>query len=227
MPDYVHSNPFKIQLNDSMIASTGTIGHLTLIDNTLLSSAVFTADAPTDVLTFTVATQLVTGSRIRLTSTTTLPGGTLSSTDYFVIYLTATTIKLATTLANAMAGTALNITDSGSGTLTANEQALTVNDSLAAIVSHEIISAAISPRRPITNVGVSTIVNGDAQKTPWITAITNSTNANIVFGYKLVVFGGTGAIGDSSVGTFMLQQEVLTIASGAANSISITFRRAV
>ena len=227
MPDYVHSNAFKIQLNDRMILPTGTIGHLTLIDNTLLAGAVFTADAPTDVLTFTVATQLVTGSRIRLTSTTTLPGGTLSNTDYHVIYLTATTIKLAATLANAIAGTAINITDSGSGTLTANEQALTVNDSLAAIVSHEIISAAISPRRAITDVGASTIVNGDAQKTPWITAITNSTNANIVFGYKLVVFGGTGAIGDSSVGTFMLQQEALTIASGAANSISITFRRAV
>ena len=227
MPDYVHSNPFKIQLNDSMIASTGTVGHLTLIDNILLAGAVFTADAPTDVLTFAVATTLVTGSRIRLVSTTTLPGGALSNTDYYVIYLTATTIKLATTLANAIAGTALNITDSGSGTLTANEQALIATDSLAAIVAHEVISAAISPRRPITNVGVSTIVNGDAQKTPWITAITNSTNANIVFGYKLVVFGGTGAIGDSSVGTFMLQQEALTIASGAANSISITFRRAV
>ena len=226
MPDYVHSNAFKIQLNDSMIPSTGTIGHLTLIDNALLAGAVFTADAPTDVLTFAVATKLVTGSRIRLTSTTTLPGGSLSNTDYFVIGLTTTTIKLSATLANALAGTALNITDSGSGTLTANEQALIATDSLAAIVAHEIISAAISPRRAITAVGASTIVNGDAQKTPWLTTITNSTNANIVFGYKLVVFGGTGAIGDSSVETFMLQQEALTIASGAANSISITFRRA-
>lgn len=226
MPDYVHSNAFKIQLNDAMIASTGTIGHLTLIDNVLLTGAVFTADASTDVLTFAVANKLVTGSRIRVNSTTTLPGGSLSNTDYYAIFVSTTQIKLATTLANALAGTALNITDSGSGTLTANEQALTVNDSLAAIVAHEIISAAISPRRAITNVGVSTIVNGDAQKTPWITAITNSTSDNIVFGYKLVVFGGTGAIGDSSVNTFMLQQESLTIASGAANSISITFRRA-
>lgn len=227
MPDYVHSNAFKIQLNDRMIASAGTIGHLTLIDNVLLTGAVFTANASTGVLTFAASVALVTGSRIRLTSTITLPGGSLSLTDYYVISLTSTTIKLATTLALALAGTALNITDSGSGTLTANEQALTISDSLAAIVAHEVISAAISPRRAITDVGASTIVNGDAQKTPWITAITNSTNANIVFGYKLVVFGGTGAIGDSSVGTFMLQQEALTIASGAANSISITFRRAV
>ena len=227
MPDYVHSNAFKIQLNDRMIASTGTIGHLTLIDNVLLTSAVFTADASTDILTFAVSNTLVTGSRIRLTSTTTLPGGSLSGTDYFAIRLSTTTIRLAATLALAIAGTSLNITDAGSGTLTANEQALTINDSLAAIVAHEIISAAISPRRAITDLGASTIVNGDAQKTPWITPITNSTNANIVFGYKLVVFGGTGAIGDSSVDTFMLQQEALTIASGASNFISITFRRAV
>ena len=227
MPDYVHSDAFKIQLNDRMIPSTGTIGHLTLIDNVLLTSAAFTADASTDVLTFSVATKLVTGSRIRVNSTFTLPGGALSNTDYYVIRLSATTIRLAATLANSLAGTALNLTDSGAGVLTANEQALTVNDSLAAIVAHEIISAAISPRRAITDVGVSTIVNGDAQKTPWITSIVNSTNANIAFGYKLVVFGGTGAVGDSSVNTFMLQQEALTIASGAANYVSITFRRAV
>ena len=227
MPDYVYSNAFKIELNDRMIPSTGTIGHLTLIDNVLLTGAVFTADASTDALTFSVANKLVTGSRIRVNSTVTLPGGSLSSTDYHAIFISTTQIKLATTLVNALAGTALNLTDSGSGTLTANEQALTVTDSLSAIAAHEIISAAISPRRAITNVGVSTIVNGDAQKTPWITAITNSTSDNIVFGYKLVVFGGTGAIGDSSVNNFMLQQEALTIASGAANSISITFRRAI
>lgn len=226
MADYTLSNALKIQLQDAMIPSTGTVGHLTLIDNVLLDNAEFTVNASTDTLTFTLPTKLVTGSRIRLTSTTTMPGGLLSSTDYYSIFISTTQVKLATTLANAIGNVPINITDPGSGTLRAFEQELTSSDGLAAIVAHEIISGALPSRLAISNLGASTIVNGDAQKAPWVTVITNSTVSDIVFGYKLIVFGGTGAIGDSSVATFMIQQELLTIYSGAANAISITFRRA-
>lgn len=57
----------------------------------------------------------VTGDQVQITAA---PGGTLPSplvfgTTYFVIALTATTIKLATTLANAQAGTAITLTSQG------------------------------------------------------------------------------------------------------------------
>lgn len=55
-----------------------------------------------------------TGFKGQLTTTGTLPAPFLVLTDYFVIVVDANTIKLATNLANAIAGTAINITDQGS-----------------------------------------------------------------------------------------------------------------
>ncbi|NJO18756.1 MAG: hypothetical protein HC838_00020 [Spirulinaceae cyanobacterium RM2_2_10] len=56
-----------------------------------------------------------TGFKVQLTSTGTLPGGLATSTDYFLIVVDANTLKFATSLANAIAGTAINITNQGSG----------------------------------------------------------------------------------------------------------------
>ncbi len=58
----------------------------------------------------------VTGMKVRATTMGTLPTGLALATDYFVIRVSATTIKLATTLANAVAGTAIDITGQGTGT---------------------------------------------------------------------------------------------------------------
>lgn len=53
------------------------------------------------------------GQVVRGTSTGTLPAGLSTGVDYYVIVVDANTIKLATSLANAQAGTAINITDYG------------------------------------------------------------------------------------------------------------------
>lgn len=55
---------------------------------------------------------------IRVSSSTTLPAGLAAATDYWVIRVDDNTIKLATSKANALAGTAINITDQGTGTHT-------------------------------------------------------------------------------------------------------------
>ncbi len=90
--------------------------------NTLGYGDTFTADAGTDVITMTSTTNIpsniLTGTRVRLTTTTTLPGGLATGTDYYVIKVTDSTFKLATSYANAVAGTAINITDAGTGTHT-------------------------------------------------------------------------------------------------------------
>lgn len=74
--------------------------------------------------TFTAATSDVctaaghgysTGDRVRVSSATTLPAGLAANTTYYVIKIDADTFKLATTDANATAGTAVNITDTGTG----------------------------------------------------------------------------------------------------------------
>jgi hypothetical protein len=83
-------------------------------------SETFTASSATDLLT--VARIYTTGELVRVSSTLTLPtaiGGNLDSgTDYFVIYITDSTIKLARSRINAYNGTAIDLTNNGSGILT-------------------------------------------------------------------------------------------------------------
>lgn len=90
--------------------------------NTLGQSDTFTAVAGTDTCTYTstanIPSNLLTGTRVRLTTTTTLPAGLSTGTDYYLIKASDTTFKLATSYANAVAGTQIDITDAGTGTHT-------------------------------------------------------------------------------------------------------------
>lgn len=90
--------------------------------NTLGRTATFTADDTTDIMTYTglasLPSNLLTGTRVRLTTTTTLPAPLATATDYYLIKMTDGTFKLATSYANAIAGTAINITTTGTGTHT-------------------------------------------------------------------------------------------------------------
>lgn len=134
---------YKYLLNGSAVSAAATVVPcvVTLIDvvgfyrltsvttttaqattNTLGQSDTFTADASTDVCTWTstanIPSNILVGTRVRLTTTTTLPAGLATATDYYVIRVSDTTFKLATSYANAVAGTAINITDAGTGTHT-------------------------------------------------------------------------------------------------------------
>jgi hypothetical protein len=87
--------------------------------NTLAAFSTFTA-ADTDIVTHTNI-NLMPYTRVRLTTTAAdLPDPLAIDTDYYVIKLTDLTCKLATSYANAVAGTAVNITDAGTGTHTMN-----------------------------------------------------------------------------------------------------------
>ena len=97
-------------------------GVLTSITNVAPAAGVFTA-AVTDIIT-DVAHGFVTGLKGQASTTTTLPAGLSLTTDYFVIKLTADTYSLATSLANALLGTAIDITDTGTGNHTFTPTAL-------------------------------------------------------------------------------------------------------
>jgi hypothetical protein len=56
-----------------------------------------------------------TYSRIRFMTSNTLPTGLATGTDYWTIRVSSTTCKLATSLANAQAGTAIGYSDAGTG----------------------------------------------------------------------------------------------------------------
>jgi len=79
----------------------------------------FTASASSDTLT-TTSHAFVTADSIKVTNSGgALPSPLVANTYYFVIRIDANTYKLATTRANAIAGTAINLTSDGTGTQTA------------------------------------------------------------------------------------------------------------
>lgn len=87
---------------------------------TFAASAVNTA---TDAITIT-AHGYTLGLKGQVSNPGTLPTGISGSTDYFVIVIDANTIKLASSLANAQAGTQIDITAQGAGTNTFTPTAL-------------------------------------------------------------------------------------------------------
>lgn len=75
-------------------------------------------DIDEDTVTLT-AHNYVTGMKItELTSTGTLPAGLATSTVYYAIVVDANTISFATSQANALSGTAVDITDAGTASAT-------------------------------------------------------------------------------------------------------------
>lgn len=80
--------------------------------------------AGTDEIAFATAHGFKDGLKIQATTTTTLPAGLALSTDYYVIVVDTLTIQLATSYANALAGTQIDITDAGTGTHTITYVAL-------------------------------------------------------------------------------------------------------
>jgi len=84
----------------------------------LIRISAFSIDPGTDTLTILPEHVYKTGDVVRISSTDSMPSPLLVDTDYYVIRLSNTQIKLATTLAKAEAGTAIDILTSGVGSLT-------------------------------------------------------------------------------------------------------------
>jgi len=213
--DVQASNYYKYLLSGAAVSAAATVvpGILKLVDvigfyrvtsvttttaqattNTLGQSATFTADAGTDVCTYTSTTStpsnILTGTRVRLTTTTTLPAGLSLATDYYVIRVSDTTFKLATSYANAVAGTAINITDAGTGTHTiswllprytngAGVQAIFFNPA----------ATAMGAATPNLSLGYTNSAQVASRATPTVLPIGKTAAANSIILYT----GATGA----------------------------------
>lgn len=84
---------------------------------TLVTSNTFTASSSSGLL-LTYANDWDTYTKVQFTTTTTLPTGLSLATDYWLVRVSATTARVATSLANAIAGTVVAYTDGGTGTHT-------------------------------------------------------------------------------------------------------------
>lgn len=84
---------------------------------TLINANTFTASSSSGLL-LTYTNDFSNGTKVRFTTTTTLPTGLSAGTDYWLVRQSATTAKVATSYANYVAGTVVPYTDGGSGTHT-------------------------------------------------------------------------------------------------------------
>ena len=162
--------------------------------NTLGQSDTFTADASTDLCTWTstanIPSNILTGTRVRLTTTTTLPGGLATATDYYVVKISDTTFKLSTSYANAIAGTVINITDAGTGTHTvtwllprytngAGVQAIFFNPA----------ATALGAGTPNLSLGYTNAVQATSRATPTVLPVGKTAASNSIILYS----GASGA----------------------------------
>lgn len=170
------------------VTSTTTITSQAMT-NTLSAFSTFTADAGTDVITHSNI-NLFPYTRVQTSTTTTLPAGLAAATDYYVIKVTDTTAKLATSYANAVAGTAINITDAGTGTHTINTllPRYTSGAGLQAIMwaNNATPLGAGVPNLSLPSYTNSVQTTGKA--TPTVLPIGKTAAAN-----GLILYSGTGA----------------------------------
>ena len=78
-------------------------------------SDIFTVSTTTEALTFSQPIPIDTGDGVKVSSTATVPSPLVAGTTYYAIKATDTSYQLATTMANAFAGTAIDLTSAGSG----------------------------------------------------------------------------------------------------------------
>lgn len=130
-------------------------------------TAIFTANSGTDQLTLAAAsTNFPTGAPVKVSTTGTLPAPLDDTTTYYVINVSPTVLKLATTYANAIANTAINLTTNGTPTnkiiaLGDLPAPLTTTATYYAInVSPTVIKVAATKDDALNNISIDLTTNG-------------------------------------------------------------------
>lgn len=156
--------------------------------NTLIAFSTFTADAGTDIITHSNI-NLMNYSRIQVSTTTTLPAGLSAATNYFVIKVSDTTCKLATSYANAVAGTNIDITSTGTGTHTINTLLPRYTDG-SGVQAYFVNtnSTALGAATPNLSLGYTRNDGTASRATPTTLPIGKTAAAN-----GLILYSGTGA----------------------------------
>lgn len=118
-------------LNEGIFGSTG-LDSLVLVgtvnENTPSAAVSASASQVTSsgglLFTNTDVNNFALGLVVQFTTSTTLPTGIAAATDYYVVPVTTKTYHVATSLANALAGTVVAYTDTGTGNQTATPTAI-------------------------------------------------------------------------------------------------------
>jgi hypothetical protein len=163
----------------------------------------FTASAATDKITLPTGDNFihdyignVTAQPVTLTTTTTLPAPLAPATTYYLISGgTNTTYKLATTIANAEAGTGIDILDTGTGTHT-------ITAVVPGNVKHQVIEPSTGYVYAQDATGLIWVNRGNR----WITiagnTLTNATGNGLVIWKNYLFAFRSGAVDVLSLSTY-------------------------
>ena len=219
----IYSIDSLLNSSNSIFPAAGIWGYLTLLKGDLATGLGYAVNATTNQLTTISAHGMVTGSRLRLVGGV-LPTPLLANTDYFAIVSSATVLTLATTLADALAATSIDLTDAGSGALTLTEQVLTAGDPLAVLVNKEISHPAWTARSVVDNLGVAVATSGAAVKPPKIIPVTNTAGTPLTYAHYLyIASAAAGALGSAPPGAgFLFESAAAAITLAPSESRSVT-----
>jgi hypothetical protein len=181
---------------------------------------VFTVNAGTDVATVAGGHGFTNGDGpFQVTAATTIPAGLTAATNYWAIVTGVNTFKFATTRALALAGTAVDVTDTGTGALTITSTAsvataddsFTVNAVPAGVQAGTILLA--KGYNASANNGRKTVASVTASKVVVNQNLTDEANPPV--GATLKVVGHTFAVGD-------LALDILESAPGTTSGFTLT-----
>jgi hypothetical protein len=127
-------------------------------------SNTFTADSTTDVITLNAnLSNLQTGDKVQLTTTGTLPNGLALATDYYIVKISDSTVKLATGQGSAYLEQTINFTDNGTGIHTVTCLSLAVYQNGLKVNSDNVTTFTGSWVEPTGEfvIGANRTYNGD------------------------------------------------------------------
>lgn len=156
---------------------------------TLIGSNTFTASSSSGLL-LTYANDWDTFTKVRFTNSGgALPTGLSIDTDYWLVRVSSTTARVATTLANAIAGTVVAYTDAGTGTHTLTVRHARYGDGkgVQTILCPSTVMGAGTPTVTLTYINAADVAAKATPSTPALPLI-NATSA-----VSQVSYSGTGA----------------------------------
>lgn len=174
----------------------------TTAQNTIWSNT-FTASSSGGLL-LTFANDWQHLSKVRFTTTGALPTGLAINTDYWLVRVSATTANVATSFANAIAGTVIAYTDAGSGTntLTCRLPRYSNGAQVDAIFFNPS-STALGAGTPGLSLGFTNAAGTAGRATPTTPSLpigkTAATNSHILY---------SGATGAGKMGPFVPRQGI-------------------
>ncbi len=195
----VYNNRFTCDMDSTAVGSVFSSGIIVgtgiglrahyRTGGTLTNSATFTGNTNDTLTAVSPSTHnFATGQTVILTTSNTLPAPLAVLTTYYVINLTSGTFKLASTLADALAGTPIDITTTGTGTHTATSAIVRLTDTSAAFTQQLVgrtiaIVNSASGNNDITNVVVDSVPSSTVLT--YTNAAATTSNAVVAGTYRI------------------------------------------